>query len=127
MGLSLLNVIRIDFPSLGEKLPVEGSAEVRSLLLGATSALIASPCGSPVLTAILGFAATSGDPVVGLLLLLSYSVGYCTPLVTIGLASGTALQKLSNPQGGLGVQWTTPFLGSLLVALGTYNTLGRIF
>eukprot|EP00968_Pinguiococcus_pyrenoidosus_P019763 scaffold2191_cov254-Pinguiococcus_pyrenoidosus.AAC.21 len=102
-----------------------------------------------------------GDPVVGLLLLLSYSVGYCTPLVTIGLASGkssrnastkvfesargtrkerregrltkteqslgTALQKLSNPQGGLGVQWTTPFLGSLLVALGTYNTLGRIF
>ncbi|CAN6806918.1 unnamed protein product [Brassica oleracea] len=50
-------------------------------LAGLTIALAASPCSTPVLATLLGYVATSRDPVVGGSLLLTYTTGYVAPLI----------------------------------------------
>ena len=44
-------------------------------------ALAASPCSTPVLATLLGYVASSGDPVTGGALLLTYTSGYVAPLL----------------------------------------------
>jgi cytochrome c-type biogenesis protein len=46
----------------------------RTFLLGGSSALVASPCATPVLTSILAFVALSQDAVLGATFLLTYTV-----------------------------------------------------
>lgn len=90
---------------------------------GASSALVASPCCTPVLASILGFIASSQDPALGLVLLLTYSAGYTTPLMAAGTASGV----LSRLMSAKGLNWITPASGALLISYGTYNGLSAIF
>lgn len=90
---------------------------------GASSALVASPCCTPVLASILGFIATSQDPALGLVLLLTYSIGYTTPLMAAGTASGV----LSRLMSANGLKWITPASGALLISYGTYNGLSALF
>jgi cytochrome c-type biogenesis protein len=61
-------------------------------LAGATFALAASPCSSPVLASILAYAATQHSPLAGGLLLFLYSCGYVAPL----LAAASATVSLSG-------------------------------
>lgn len=84
---------------------------------------MASPCCTPVLASILGFIATSQDPALGLVLLLTYSAGYTTPLMLAGTASGV----LSRLMTAKGLNWITPASGALLISYGTYNGLEAIF
>lgn len=69
---------------------------LRTFLLGGSSALVASPCATPVLTSILGFVATSQDPILGAVLLFVYTVGYSTPLLVVAASGGQALVNLQN-------------------------------
>ncbi|CAN0235268.1 unnamed protein product, partial [Ectocarpus fasciculatus] len=81
MGLNVLELVQLNFPSFEGGLDYMTSLpkNARAYLLGASSALVASPCCTPVLASILGFIATSQDPALGLVLLLTYSAGYTTP------------------------------------------------
>lgn len=54
----------------------EQGSLVRTFLLGGSSALVASPCATPVLTSILAFVASSSNPLLGSFLLLFYTLGY---------------------------------------------------
>ena len=54
----------------------EQGSLVRTFLLGGSSALVASPCATPVLTSILAFVASSSNPFLGGFLLLFYTLGY---------------------------------------------------
>jgi cytochrome c-type biogenesis protein len=74
MGLYLLGLVNIEFPSFQGKVGTTASDEksgffssgsVQAFLFGATSALVASPCSSPVLTSLLAFVASSGDATIG--------------------------------------------------------------
>lgn len=74
MGLYLLELVNIQFPSFNTKVAGGSSDEnkgffssgsVQAFLFGATSALVASPCSSPVLTSLLAFVASSGDATIG--------------------------------------------------------------
>lgn len=73
MGLYLLGLVNFEFPSYGGKLGTKSdenngffsSGSVQAFLFGATSALVASPCSSPVLTSLLAFVASSGDATIG--------------------------------------------------------------
>lgn len=101
------------------------SALFRTFLLGGSSALVASPCATPVLTSILGFVAASQDPVLGAALLLIYTVGYSTPLLIVGASGGQALVNLQMAAdngedtmvGKIG-QWVNPITASVLVYFG---------
>ena len=127
MGLNLLDVVRITFPSPGEggsvvsfanKLP----ASAQAFFLGGSSALVSSPCSSPVLTSLLAYVASSGKPALGGAFLFVYSLGYATPVVVAAGLSGVANTLYSSK----GLPWINNILAAVLVAFGTYNLLEQI-
>ena len=126
MGLNLLDVVDVSFPSFGANFDpksVRVPAIAQAYIAGAVFALAASPCATPILATLLAYAASSGDPVSGGTLLLTYTSGYVAPLLfaataTDGLKSVMALREKS--------QWVNPTSGFLLVAGGTYAFLSRV-
>jgi cytochrome c-type biogenesis protein len=86
-------------------------------LLGAGSALVISPCCTPVVAAIAGSAAATGSPIRGALLLATYAAGHAAPLFVAGnLGNGVRrlLPRLRNAQAPAIVA------AVLLLALGCY-------
>jgi cytochrome c-type biogenesis protein len=111
----------------------EGGSLLRTFLLGGSSALVASPCATPVLTSILAFVANASNPALGALLLLGYTFGYSTPLLIVAGTGGQALVKLRNSDSdGKGLYaaiapWVTPLTGGILLWYGTNGMLTAIF
>lgn len=98
------------------------AALFRTFLLGGSSALLASPCATPVLTSILAFVGASGDPTLGSALLATYTLGYSTPLLVAGATGGGFLARARDLGGGVG-QLVNPLTGSVLVCYGTNSLL----
>lgn len=125
MGLNLLEIIPLRFPSLGstdwitEDFPPSG----RSYLLGLTFGLVASPCSTPVLATLLAWVATTQDLVLGAGLLVSYTVGYVTPLILAGTFTAS-IKKLLELRRWSG--WINPVSGALLVGFGVFSLLSRL-
>jgi thiol:disulfide interchange protein DsbD len=85
--------------------------------LGASSGFIASPCTTPVLTAILAFIANTQSVGMGLALMLGFSLGIGTLLLAIALFTG-AFQYL--PRSGTWMERVKFFSGILLLAVSHY-------
>eukprot|EP00429_Kryptoperidinium_foliaceum_P008778 CAMPEP_0176006404 /NCGR_PEP_ID=MMETSP0120_2-20121206/2702_1 /TAXON_ID=160619 /ORGANISM="Kryptoperidinium foliaceum, Strain CCMP 1326" /LENGTH=233 /DNA_ID=CAMNT_0017339137 /DNA_START=452 /DNA_END=1154 /DNA_ORIENTATION=- len=111
----------------------EKGSLVRTFLLGGSSALVASPCATPVLTSILAFVANSSNPLLGALLLFFYTIGYSTPLLITAATGGQALVKLKqmgDEEGsvyGKIAPWVTPFTAGILLWYGTNGLLTTAF
>ncbi|MGK7912970.1 MAG: cytochrome c biogenesis protein CcdA [Synechococcus sp.] len=120
MGLNLLEILPIQFPNwLADKeIPQHLPGTMRSLLLGLTFGLIASPCSTPVLVALLGWVSTSGNLTVGGGLLFAYALGLVSPLVVAGTFTGLIKQLLAVRRWS---RWLTYGSGALLVAFGTIS------
>ncbi|NEP78695.1 MAG: cytochrome c biogenesis protein CcdA [Okeania sp. SIO3B3] len=125
MGLNLLEALPLPMPSfdsmgwISQDLP----KGIRSYLLGLTFGLVASPCSTPVLATLLAWVSTTGDLVLGGVLLLFYAFGYVTPLILVGafianIKNFLELRKWSS--------WITPASGILLVGFGVFSLLFRI-
>ncbi|MDY7002579.1 MAG: cytochrome c biogenesis protein CcdA [Cyanobacteriota bacterium] len=125
MGLNLLEALPLPMPSfdsmgwISQDLP----KGIRSYLLGLTFGLVASPCSTPVLATLLAWVSTTGDLVLGGILLLFYALGYVTPLILAGtfianIKNFLELRKWSS--------WITPASGILLVGFGVFSLLFRI-
>lgn len=126
MGLNLLDLVNLKLPSFDATLQLDKfPPSLQAFLLGATSALIASPCSTPVLASILGFVAASGEPYLGAGLLFSYSLGYSTPLLLAGILSGTVTSFIAKR--GDGFSWVTPATAAMLISYGTYSSLSTLF
>ena len=134
--------------NLQETSSVNGSAEddensdevaalIRICLLGGTSALVATPCATPVLASLLAYlasasssdaaASSSGDLWTGATWMLAYTMGYSMPLLAVGATGGQALVNLQQIRddnveginiGALIGQWVTPLTGGVLIAFG---------
>ena len=61
-----------------------------AFLMGATSGLVAAPCGAPAFAAVLTWVAGSQSAVWGFAYLFVFSLGMTAVLVVVGLAAGTA-------------------------------------
>lgn len=108
----------------------------RTFLLGGSSALVASPCATPVLTSILAFVAATKDPTLGAILLLTYTVGYSTPLLVVAASGGQALVNLQSSGGEDGEeggivgkigQLVNPLTASVLIWYGVNGFLDALF
>jgi len=110
----------------------EEAALFRTFLLGGTSALVASPCATPVLASLLAYlasassstesASAAGEVWKGAAWMLSYTLGYSTPLLFIGATGGQALVNLQKQTrdgsfSSIG-QWITPLTGGVLIVFG---------
>ncbi|XP_020703066.2 cytochrome c-type biogenesis ccda-like chloroplastic protein 1 isoform X2 [Dendrobium catenatum] len=129
MGLNLLEIIELKLPSFFNNFDPRAAASnfpsgVQAYLAGLTFALAASPCSTPVLATLLGYVAASRDPVVGGSLLLTYTVGYVSPLLLAASFAG-ALQGLLSLRKFSA--WINPASGALLLGGGIYTLLDRLF
>jgi len=86
-------------------------------LLGAASALVISPCCTPVVAAIVATSTAIGQPVLGALLLLSYALGHSLPLLL-----AATLRQLTGyaARVRLPVQASAIVSAVLMLALGFY-------
>lgn len=86
-------------------------------LLGASSALVVSPCCTPFVAAIAGFTVLSGRAATGAALLAAFACGHAVPLVCAG-ALGTRLTLLFTRLSC--AQAPKVVAGALMLALGCY-------
>ncbi len=122
MGLNLLEVLPLHFPDWFNRLEIPGQwpGLGRSVLLGSTFGLVASPCSTPVLVALLGWVSTTGQPWVGGGLLLAYALGLVSPLLVAGVFAGSLKQLLALRRWS---GWFTYASGVVLVGFGTVTIL----
>lgn len=125
MGLNLLEALPLQLPAIDTMgwIPQGVPHSLRSYLLGLTFGLVASPCSTPVLATILAWVSTTGDILLGGVLLLSYAVGYVAPLIIAGTFTATIKRLLTLRQWS---GWITPVSGVLLVGFGVFSLLFRL-
>ncbi len=122
--LSFLPRIFSHWNGLTRKWNAEGTSLVAALLLGITTALISSPCSTPILGTILMSLATEGSVVQGSLSMLSFSLGaaFIFLLVGFGLVSIKAL-----PQKGPWMKWIHRCSSLAIIAIGIFYLGKGIF
>ncbi len=125
MGLNLLEALPLQLPAFDtiEWIPKQIPHSLKSYLLGLTFGLVASPCSTPVLATLLAWVSTTGDIVLGGVLLLAYAVGYVAPLVLAGTFTATLNKILELRRWS---SWITPTSGVLLVGFGVFSLLFRL-
>jgi len=125
MGLNLLEIIPLRFPSWGDTDWIKNkfSDGVRSYLLGITFGLVASPCSTPVLITLLAYIANTQNILLGTVFLLSYAVGYVSPLILAGTFTGS-LKKLLSLR--IITQWINPLSGAILLGFGVISLASRL-
>ncbi|XP_042412135.1 cytochrome c-type biogenesis ccda-like chloroplastic protein 2 isoform X1 [Zingiber officinale] len=129
MGLNLLEIVELQLPSFFSDFDPRSIAAnfpvgVQAYLAGLTFALAASPCSTPVLATLLGYVATSKDPLIGGGLLLTYTTGYVAPLLIAASFAGALQNLLSFRRYS---SWINPMSGALLLGGGIYTLLDRLF
>lgn len=118
-GLALLDVFTVAVPPRLATMVnrIRGDSLGSVFALGATSGLVAAPCGAPAFAAVLTFVGTTGSAALGFLYLFIFSLGLTALLVAVGLFSG-GLAAL--PRSG---RWTLAIKragGILLVIMAEY-------
>ena len=117
MGLNLLGLVRLPLPAGPD--PQHWSQHVPAPLApiaaGLAFGLAASPCTTPVLAVLLGWIATSGSPLIGVVLLTSFGFGQVMPLLLAGSAAASVPGLLAPRPIG---RWVPPISGMVLIATG---------
>lgn len=88
-----------------------------AFLMGATSGLVAAPCGAPAFAAVLVWVAETQSAVWGFLCLFVFSLGMTAVLVLVGLLSGTVA---AMPRGGAWMVWVKRIAAILMLAMAEY-------
>ncbi len=86
-------------------------------LLGATSGVVAAPCGAPAFAVVLTWVAASQAGAMGFVYLFSFSLGMTAILVVAGLFSGVLA---SLPRSGRWMVWIKKAAGILMIAVAQY-------
>lgn len=125
MGLNLLELISLQFPSFGESDWITDNLPpgIRSYSLGLTFGLVASPCSTPILATLLAWVASTQDLLLGGTLLLFYTVGYVTPLIVAGTFTASLKKLLELRHWST---WINPVSGILLISFGVFSLLSRL-
>ncbi len=101
MGLQLLEVIQLPLPQFVTRLPDTKTGKwIAPMLLGAAFGAASSPCGTPFLTAILGFISRENSWVLGGASLFCYAFGQSMLLLAVGLFTGLLKQMAMFRQVG---------------------------
>jgi cytochrome c-type biogenesis protein len=118
-GLAMLDVIPVSAPArlLAWARRLGGGSYGAVFAMGATSGLVAAPCGAPAFATVLTFVAATGSAVRGFLYLFVFSLGLTALLVLVGLFSGTLA---ALPRAGAWSLWIKRAGGVLMLAMAEY-------
>jgi thiol:disulfide interchange protein DsbD len=95
----------------------EGGSYGAVFLLGASSGVVAAPCGAPAFAVVLTWVAATQAGLMGFVYLFVFSLGMTAILVLVGLFSG-ALAVL--PRSGKWMVWMKRVAGILMIAVAQY-------
>lgn len=118
-GLAMLDVLPLQAPArvLAWAGRLGGDSPGAVFLLGATSGLVAAPCGAPAFAAVLTFVAGTQSAVWGFAYLFVFSLGMTALLVAVGLSAGTLA---ALPRAGRWMVRIKRLGGVLLLAMSAY-------
>ena len=118
-GLAMLDVVPVSAPQrLTEWAGGLGAGSYPAVfILGATSGLVAAPCGAPAFAAILTWVSTTQSASLGFLYLFAFSLGMTALLVVVGIFSGS-LRVL--PTAGPWMGWMKKASGLVLLAMSAW-------
>lgn len=118
-GLAMLDVIPVNVPGRLSAWArgLGGGSYPAVFALGATSGIVAAPCGAPAFAAVLTFVAATQSALLGFVYLFVFSIGMTALLVVVGLFSGT-VAKL--PRSGRWMVWVKRFAGLILIGMAEY-------
>lgn len=118
VGLQLIGVI--NYGNNICKVPNKRKGLIGAFFLGILGGVFCSPCSTPVLVAILAFVAGSGNLVLGVLMLLLYSIGHCALIILAGTSVGL-VEALSSSERTMKIGNILKLVLALLVfAAGLY-------
>jgi cytochrome c-type biogenesis protein len=118
-GLAMLDVIPVVVPArlLAWAGRLGGDSYPGIFAMGATSGLVAAPCGAPAFAAALTFVTATGSAVWGFLYLFVFSVGMTVLLAAVGLVAGLGT---TLPKAGAWMVWVKRAAGVILLAVAEY-------
>jgi thiol:disulfide interchange protein DsbD len=118
-GLAMLDVFPVSAPQrlTAWASRVGGGSFPAVFLLGATSGVVAAPCGAPAFAAVLTWVASTGSAALGFMYLLVFSLGMTALLVAVGLFSGTLA---ALPRSGRWMVWVKKVAGIIMIAMAEY-------
>lgn len=88
-----------------------------AFLMGATSGLVAAPCGAPAFAAVLTWVADTQNAVWGFVCLFVFSLGMTAVLVGVGFISGTVA---ALPRSGMWMVWVKRIAATVMLAMAEY-------
>jgi thiol:disulfide interchange protein DsbD len=95
----------------------DGGSYGAVFLLGATSGIVAAPCGAPAFAVVLTWVAATQAGLMGFVYLFVFSLGMTALLVVVGLFSGT-LARL--PRSGPWLLWMKRIAALIMLAMAEY-------
>lgn len=118
-GFAMLDVIPVSAPRrlVAWAAGLRGGSVPAVFLLGATSGIVAAPCGAPAFGAVLTWVAGTGSAALGFIYLFVFSLGMTALLVAVGLSSG-ALAAL--PRSGRWMIWIKKAAGLIMIGVAEY-------
>ncbi|HXQ29652.1 MAG TPA: cytochrome c biogenesis protein CcdA [Gemmatimonadales bacterium] len=95
------------------------------LVLGATSGIVAAPCGAPAFAVVLTWVAATRNALAGLVYLFVFSLGMTALLIAAGLFSGTLA---ALPRAGPWSEWIKKGAGVVILGMAEYYfvQMGRV-
>jgi cytochrome c-type biogenesis protein len=118
-ALAMLDVLPVPIPRrLMEWAGQRGGGSYGAVfMLGATSGIVAAPCGAPAFAVVLTWVAATGAGLMGFVYLFVFSLGMTVLLIAVGLSAGT-LALL--PRSGRWMIWVKRFAAIVMLAMAEY-------
>jgi thiol:disulfide interchange protein DsbD len=118
-ALSMLDVLPVPVPRrlMGWAGSQGGGSYGAVFLLGASSGIVAAPCGAPAFAVVLTGVAATGAGLMGFVYLFVFSLGMTALLVAVGLSAGT-LALL--PKSGMWMIWAKRLAAIAMLAMAQY-------
>jgi cytochrome c-type biogenesis protein len=119
-GFMMLDLIPVPVPHalLHRAASLNGGGRLASVFgMGAASGLVAAPCGAPVMATLLTWVGTTKSAGLGFVYLFVFSLGMCSLLVVVGLASG-GVERL--PRAGAWMLWVKRGFALVMFGVAEY-------
>jgi len=118
-ALAMLDVFPVALPQhlAAWAASLSGGSVAGVFLLGATSGIVAAPCGAPAFAAVLTWVATTRSALLGFIYLFVFSLGMTAVLIAVGLFSGTLA---TLPRAGAWMAWIKKAAGVVLLGVAEY-------
>ncbi|HBI7099895.1 TPA: cytochrome c biogenesis protein CcdA [Clostridium perfringens] len=120
-GLQVLDVINL-FGDKKDACKITKRREgiLDAFFLGILSGILAYPCATPIMAAIIAFIAASGNLVIGMIMLLMYSLGHSVLIILAGTSFGL-VEKIAYSENGKKIgRVLKNILGTIIILVGLY-------